>query len=103
MQHVLNIAFDFDDERIKGYVENRMASELLERAYKDMASDLPKRYGQVDWRSMACDAVDRLLAENRDAICEMASDKLAERLARTKLAREALSKAVGDEKRRAEE
>lgn len=96
MQHVVNIAFDFDDEKVtkiaEAAIENdinsiidKIISDHLapERTFHRWGEDIRTR----DWNRLSTkvdERIDVLLERYKDEIIEVASDKLVESYKRTK-------------------
>lgn len=94
MQHILNIAFDFDDDAVKEKVEKSINNELdniIGTIIKDQIAPYNTPwYGtqkERDWSRLS-NRVDRLITsfinEHKEEIIERASDKLVDSLKRTK-------------------
>ena len=94
-QHIVNIAFDFDDEKAKKVAETTVDNEM-HKIVKDICLDkiapMEKSwYGaqpERNWNKfyLTMDkAIRGFLEENRDLIIEQASDKLVESVKRTKV------------------
>lgn len=94
MQHVVNIAFDFDDEKVTKIAETAIENDInsiIEKIIKDYLA--PEHYTYWDdkttrsWEGLSkkIDArIDAMLDKHKDEIIEMASDKLVESYKRTK-------------------
>lgn len=107
--HILNIAFDFDDEAVRRKLVECAYDQVVERLTDEAKSSIggvvdvsaspwePARRGKVDWKRVIEGRVDLLIGELRGEIVEAAAEKLADRLARTKAAREALGRVLGEE------
>lgn len=95
MQHILNIAFDFDDEKVKKVAENTVENEL-DRIIKDIVTDkiAPMKYNtwrpnerERDWSGLhntVKDTVETMINEHKDEIIELAADKLVKSIKSTK-------------------
>ena len=98
MQHILNIAFDFDDEKVRKIAEKRVTDgmdDIINTIVLDQIA--PKRQMswsnslERDWNllySKIDDAIADLLVEHKEEIIDRASVKLVESLKRTKLWKE---------------
>lgn len=94
MQHVIQVAFDFDDNRIAQIVEKAGAEKVQEELKQMVIDELfaetygwgsnghgnPKN-GFNDWVK---DEVKSVLEENKADICKLAAQYLAEGMKRTK-------------------
>lgn len=100
MQHIVNIAFDFDDEKAKLAAEKAVESELAS-VIRDIVTDkiAPMETGfygrkERNWEKFTGrvdDAINTFMAENKDTILDYAADKLAKSLRNTKAWKEKYS------------
>ena len=107
MQHVLNIAFDFDDEKVTKIAEEAIENDIdsiIENIIKDYLA--PERYTYWDnktersWERLSLkinDRIDAMLNKHKDEIIEMASDKLVNSYKRTKAWKERTSQKLDKE------
>lgn len=93
MQHVLNIAFDFDDENVKRVAEKAVATDMatiINGIVTDKIAPMKSGwYGEQerDWSILwnkVDSAIDKIIADNRDEIIEKASEKLVKSARATK-------------------
>lgn len=93
MQHVLNIAFDFDDEKVKQVAEKAVATDMatiINAIVTDKIAPMTSGwYGKQerDWSNMwhkVDSAIDKIIADNRDEIIEKAAEKLVKSVRSTK-------------------
>lgn len=93
MEHILNIAFDFDDEivrnRAKTAVENEMQTIIKDIVTDKIAPMSSGWYGRQerDWRNLwdkVDSAINEMLVEHREEIIEKAADKLVKSAKSTK-------------------
>lgn len=105
MEHILNIAFNFDDERVRKSVEDQACNLIVNKMCKDMKSALEAKVRGWGFNSsevsegilMFVDKyVGNVIDENKDVIIERASTILADRLLRTKAAKAAVAKVLED-------
>lgn len=100
MQHIFNIAIDMDDERIVNAVCEKAESKIIEKLEHDVEDTMFSHYGWSSDRwnpnkrnglsEILQDKFEEFLDENRDDILNRAGKYLAEKLSRTKKARELL-------------
>ena len=100
MEHIVQIAFDFDDERVRQTIENTVKKEVIDGIQTDITKALLHnfRYWNGSWDSSKENALvdlmrertDEFLKENKDVILEAAAKNLSERLARSKKGKELL-------------
>ena len=113
MDHILQVAFSFDDEAVKKRLEEQCFNEvvgILCKEFKRVATEDYEYNGYCSSWNLTEDAklanrfaqlvgdtidnrIDKLLASMKDEIIERAAGKLADRLSRTKKAKEILSDA----------
>lgn len=93
MQHVLNVAFEFDDERIKE-LANRAAELEMDRIIRQIVMDeiapetsgwygKPNRSWDKVWDILE-DHIKDIIAEHTEEIIERASNKLVQSVRNTK-------------------
>lgn len=100
MQHIFNIAIDMDDRRIVDAVSEKAEEEILKKLLGDVESVIFDHRG---WKSSETDPkmrdglsrlvtekFEEFLNENRDEIFDRAGKHLADKLSRTKAAKDLL-------------
>ena len=97
--HILNVAFDFDDAKITKTIEEKAFDSAMEAVKKDVIKVIAtetSRYhynADADYRdglkAFVQNAVKEVVESERERIVQMAVDKIAEKLAKTKAVREA--------------
>ena len=109
MQHVLNIAFDFDDEKVTKIAESAIENDInsiIEKIILDyLAPEKSYYYGfekktERSWKGLSNkinERIDAMLNKHKDEIIEMASDKLVESYRRTKAWKERTSQKLDKE------
>lgn len=100
MEHIVQIAFDFDDERVRQTIENTVKKEVIDGIQTDITNALIHNFGSWNgaWNRSKENALvdlmrertDEFLKENKDVILEAAAKNLSERLARSKKGKELL-------------
>ena len=94
MQHILQIAFDFDDDKVRSTaeraVENEMGEIIKGIVLDEIAPISSGWYGnkERDWNRLwhhIDNFIDKILADNRDEIIEKAADKLVKSAKNTKV------------------
>ena len=94
MQHIVNVAFDFDDEKVKQSVEKTVENEM-DKIIKEIILDkiAPMEYAyylrrnERNWenfRNNLNNHIKEFLEEHKEEILDHAADKLVESLKRTK-------------------
>ena len=94
-QHVVNIAFDFDDDKVRKILEDSAEQQVIADIKSDIYNQLgKKRYGYGNYtkeeilNNLASKGIDSFLEDYKDEILNLAATKLADRLIRTKAVRE---------------
>lgn len=105
MQHIVNVAFDFDDKKIANSIENQVHKEVVD----NITEEVKKIIFEKNWkyynkpydesnssplRKIVEDRVSEVLEENKDVIINGAIKMLADKLLRTKQVKEAVGKLV---------
>lgn len=93
MEHIISIAFDFDDDRVKKTAEDAVNNEMT-KIVKEIVTDkiAPMSSGwygrqERDWRNLwdkVDSAINEMLAEHREEIIEKAANKLVKSAKSTK-------------------
>lgn len=93
MEHIVQFGITIDDEAIKQTILDNAEKNIMDRITKDVLLAIFRTNGWSDTptnqlRPWVEEKVDVILKENKDTIIDLAAEKLAERLARTKKAKE---------------
>lgn len=85
MQHIIQFAFDFEDDRIRKSIEENIESQIV----SNIESQLNKQYFEVRWgenpvENMISESVKKIMSENKDKIIRTTARMLCERLIRRK-------------------
>lgn len=95
MEHIVQFGVTIDDNAIQKNVE-KQAAELVLKSIKD-------ELGMSQWsnrspviKRMVDEHATKFFEDNKDEIIKLASDKLVEKLARTKAVKEATQKVVDE-------
>lgn len=103
MEHIVQFAVGIDDEAIKKRVEESAEKQIVDKFYKDFTLSLRKDYWashSVDsglsakCNALAKEAVDNIIGKYKNEVIEEAAKILADRLLRTKAAKEMLENVV---------
>lgn len=103
MEHIVQFAIGIDDEAIKKKIEESAEKQIIDKFYKDFVDSVA-----IDWhggfknntclsngfRSMAIQAVETVIDEYKNTIIEETAKILADRLLKTKAAKEMLKTVV---------
>lgn len=104
MEHIVQFGISIDDDRITKAIEEKAEKDIINhlRQRIDNALFESRYYGgggdpNEGLRTWAKEQFDMWLDENKDALIECAGKYLAEKLSRTKAAREMLQVVLGEE------
>ena len=108
MQHILQVAFDFDDERVRGIVEKAIEQDL-DTIIKGIILDnlAPENYsyygGKKDrnwevFNDKVKGRIDTILLEHKQDIIDLAANKLADSFKRTKAWKEKAQEVINEDK-----
>lgn len=105
MQHIVNVAFDFDDKKITDSIEAHVHKEVVDNITEEVKNVIfEQKWGYrkcyddcnpAPLKRMIEDRVSEVLEENKDIIIDGAIKLLAEKLSRTKQVKEAVGELVG--------
>lgn len=106
MQHIVNVAFDFDDKKISESIESQVHREVVNNITEEVKKIIfekkwgysSKSYDETDptpLKKMIENRVSEVLEENKDVIIDGAMKLLADKLSRTKQVKEAVGKLMG--------
>lgn len=98
MQHIFNVAIEFEDEQIQNMIYAKAEKEVIKNVIQDVENAI---YEHSCWNKddsnernrrgvtqLIKDYTDQFFTDNKDAIIAETSKILAERLSRTKAAKE---------------
>lgn len=96
MQHIVQIAFDFDDDKVAKSIEANVEKEVIKNITRKIENDFfEKRYGnESGLKDVVTSVVKDVVEEKKDNIVKMASQMLCEKLFRSKAVKEAALEAV---------
>lgn len=91
-QHIVNVAFDFDDKKVREILEQSavedVENKLLEEIKETIRGEGYYRATEKEaMKSMVSRQIDRFLEKNRDTIIEVVVERLYERISRVKKVR----------------
>lgn len=86
MQHIVQIAFDFDDDKIRRSIESNIEKEIInntqEKIYKEFFA---KRWGEdKPIENMVFNLVTELIKSHKEEIVDMAAKSMCDRMLRRK-------------------
>lgn len=108
MEHIVQFGIGIDDDAIREIVMKKAEKSIVEDLKKDIRSEVvhqifeydsdwygkERNIGLQDWVK---DLVVKTLDDNKDQIIEMASEKLSDKMSRTKAIKEAIVEKVREE------
>ena len=107
MQHIINVAFDFDDNAVKERIEKNVENEVINKIYSDIEGTIFRKNwysGKIDHndleptkeivKSMCFD----LVQDNKDLIIDCVIEQLVDHIKRTKKFKEAYGEAIEENK-----
>ena len=109
MEHIVQFGIGIDDEAIRKIIMEKAEKSILDDMKKQIRTDIDnqifvidrgwydndcKRVGLQDWVN---DLVVKLLEDHKTEIIERASEKLADKMSRTKAFKEAMAEKVLEE------
>lgn len=100
MDHLVQFTISIDDAHIAQLVEQKAAKALEDEVIKVCKShigDERNYWGDNEPGPALKKAIDDFMSDNREEIIDKAADKLAERLSRTKVVKEAAAKRISEE------
>jgi len=100
MDHLVQFTISIDDNHIAQMVEKEAAKAMKDEVLKVCKSHIGCErdyWGNSEPGPMLKKALDDFMNDNREEIIDKAADKLAERLSRTKIVKEAAAKRVSEE------
>ena len=100
MDHLVQFTISIDDKHIAQMVEKEASKALMDEVIKVCKSQIggeANYWGSGEPGPMLKKALDDFMADNREEIIDRAADKLAERLSRTKVVKEAAAKRILEE------
>lgn len=100
MDHLVQFTISIDDKHIAQMVEKEAAKAMKDEVLKVCKSQIGCErdyWGNSEPGPMLKKALDDFMKVNREEIIDKAADKLAERLSRTKIVKEAAAKRISEE------
>lgn len=97
MEHIVQFAINIDDDRIRKIIEETAEKQIIEEIKKEVERSIFQSYysGGINKGHLQMWATDKLInsiiEENKEQIIEQAVKSLADKLGRTKMAKEKLA------------
>ena len=100
--HIVNVAFDFDDDKVRKTLEESAEKKVIDTLTNDIKKAICSKSDNYfgynakisdenftgGLKAIIYDKIDEILLDNKAEIIELTADKLAERLSKTKAAKE---------------
>lgn len=106
MQHIVNIAFDFDDDKIAKKIEDDAYNDVLKMIYADIQKVICGRKNYWDSTpnpnnlnpliEIIREEARDILMENKEVIIQAAAEGLVESVKRTKKFKGAVNEVIGE-------
>ena len=109
MEHIVQFGIGIDDEAIRKIVMEKAEKSILNDLKKEIRTDIDnqifvidrgwsgKDYKKVDLQDWVKDLVVKLLEDHKTEIIERASERLADKMSRTKAFKEAMAEKAREE------
>ncbi len=100
MEHILQFGINIDDEKIKNTVMAKVDKVVHEIVKGDVIEALTGNRNNSDYtysrslKELVNNTMERFCEDNKQTIIDLAADRLAEKLSRTKVAKEAIEKVL---------
>lgn len=95
MEHIVQFAINIDDETIKRRLEDNAYNDICKKIEKDAIERVvPTRYGRPVWNDLIDGALSDFLQDNKDAIIDLAAEKLVNAYKRTKAYKDTMKNAL---------
>ena len=109
MEHIVQFGIGIDDEAIRKIIMEKAEKSILDDLKKQIRTDIDnqifvivrgwygKDYKKVDLQDWVNDLVVKLLEDHKTEIIERASERLADKMSRTKVFKETMAEKVLEE------
>jgi hypothetical protein len=102
IEHIVQFGINIDDEQIKKTIEKNAMQQVVATFRNDVIKEMigKKNYDKSDYSTKMWNAINEhietFLDENREEIINIASDKLAEKLAKTKKVKDMVANTISN-------
>ena len=97
MQHIVNIAFDFDDDKVTQAIHENVEKKVIDNITDEVKAVMYRKryyYGKYDdnqpLRNMVMEEVEKMVANHKDVIIAETCKMLTEKIARSKAMKDAI-------------
>ena len=105
MEHIVQFGIGIDDDAIREIVMKKAEKSIVEDLKKDIRSEIIReifvcdsdwyrKERKIDLQDWVKDLVEKTLKDNKDQIIKMASERLADKMLRTKAVKEAMTEKI---------
>ena len=85
MQHIIQFAFDFEDDRIRKSIEENIENQIVTNIQKQIKEQyFEKRFGENPVDNMVSGSVTKIISEHKEEIIATTAKLLCERLLKRK-------------------
>lgn len=102
IEHIVQFAISIDDEQIKKTIEKNAMQQVVATFKNDISKEMigKNNYTKSDYSTKMWNAINEqietFLDENREKIIEIASEKLADKLAKTKKVKDMVANTINN-------
>lgn len=102
IEHIVQSGISIDDEQIKKTIEKNAMQQVVATFRNDIVKEMvgKNNYTKSDYSTMMWNAIHKqietFLDENREKIIEIASEKLADKLAKTKKVKDMVTNTINN-------
>ena len=99
MQHIIQFAFDFEDDKVRKSIEQNIENQIVSNIQKQIEKGyFEKRWGENPIENMVSGSVTKIISEHKEEIIETAAKLLCERLLKRKGVKEQILGIVEENK-----
>ena len=99
MQHIINFAFDFEDDKIRERIEKNIEKQIVSNIQNQIEKGyFEKRWGEKPVENMVSCSVAKIVNEYKEEIIKIAAKLLCERLLKRKGVKEQILGIVEENK-----
>ena len=102
MEHIIQIGISIDDEQIKKTIEKNATQQVVATFRNDVIKEMTGKHNYTKYEyslemlKVINEQIGTFLDANREEIIEIASEKLAERLVKTKKVRDMVTSTINN-------
>ena len=85
MQHIIQFAFDFEDDKVRKSIEQNIENRIISNIQNQIEKEyFEKRWGENPVENMVSGTVTKIISEHKEEIIATAAKMLCERLLKRK-------------------